>query len=242
MTNPYSSPAFDLSDRQTLQHACTKRVRWARPTFSTFGCISLLWGFCAGILWGIIGFAQSVFGVETTATILVWHFQGVTAGVVGMLLCPVLFALFAALQTLLFPFFRFGVMALSGPSLYFQTESDQTLYLSRLHLRSYMKLSALYGFLLGLAGSLLLAVGFTAGAGTPVAVAGVPVVFQGTARLIWLIAITPPLYSVYAAVLAVPGFIPFRVITGVLDGATIPSGEIDKYDQGVMCGPSTKRD
>jgi len=205
--------------------ASTVQVPWTRPTFATFGQISVLCGFCAGIPVGIEGFVESLFGVETEAVFVIWQFQGIRAGVLGIVLAPAIFSMLGGFAALLFPLFRLGVMAWKGPKLYFRAESDQALYLSRLRLRSYVKLSAMVGFLAALFCGILLIVVMATSKVDDYSVVAVPLLFHGAARLAWVVLATPLLYGLYSALLGIFAFVPFRLFTRMMGGAAIPSRE-----------------
>jgi hypothetical protein len=171
----------------------------------------------------------SLFGVEARADLFFWHFEGVRAGAVLIVLFPLLFTIFSVCVVMFFPIFRLFVIASKGPRLRFEQEFAECLCLSRLQCRSYVKLSAIFGLLLGLFQSILLLALTCADIGE-VSSAAFPLFFHGVARLIWIVIAAPIFLSIYSVAIAIFAFVPFRLITRAFNGGTIPSKEF------VPCG------
>lgn len=223
MDNPYASPTSIVS--QPESRAGVLHVRWTRPTYRTFAHLAVFCGFSTGVFVGLGGFVGSLLGAEMAYWLGPWRVQGVAAGLVGILIDPLAFVLFGCFLGTLYPVFWAGVKALEGPRLYFRAKDIETLAFSCLRLRSYMKLTALFGFLAALAGVALLVVMITVAPPDDYTVTGVPLLFNGTARLIWVVSTAPLLYAIYGAVLGILTYIPFRLITG-LTRAAVPSEEV----------------
>jgi hypothetical protein len=243
MIDPSSSPSVDVSQHETVPHASAIQVRWTRPTFGTFGYLVVLWGFCAGVSLGIAGFVASLFGVDADIMIGIWRFHGITAGVVGILFVPMLFTLMAAFPLIVYPLFRLGVMAFRGPKLYFRAEGGYGLHFSRLQLRSYVKLSALFGFLSALCALIfpLIDCAIYQGNIDSVSAVAVPNPFHGAVRLVWLVLVVPFIYGAYSAVLGFLTFLPFFLVTRMLAGAAIPSEEVLGEDKAAVPTKFKKR-
>jgi hypothetical protein len=222
-------------------------VQWTRPTFATFGDLALLWGVSLGILLGIAGFVESLFGIETRVCFGIWQFEGIAAGMVGILAGPVVFAMFSVLPLFLFPLFRLGVAVSKGLRLHFQVESGQLLRLSRLQLRSYIKLSAIFGFLVALFLDILLVVVAVATSYDDMTFMVAPDLFSvsllnhGVTRFVLAVLAAPLLYGIYSAVFGIVAFIPFRLFTRMSANAVLPCNEVAGGDEATGQEKSNRR-
>lgn len=230
MVNIKCSSWINVLQHKTVADANVIQVRWAHPTFGTFGYLSLLCCLCIGIILGIVGFVVSLFGIEAEVWLGIWKFQGIAAGAVGILAAPVLFTMLSTFATMLFPLFRLGLMASKGIKLCFRAECDEHLHFSRLQLGSHIKLCALFGFLAALFPLVFILPGIGRCEDTSVimvpGLCSVSLVSDGAAQFILALLAAPFLYSVYSAVIGVFAFIPFRFFTRMSAGAVLPSNEV----------------
>ena len=147
------------------------------------------------------------------------------AGVAGLLWWPILLAMFSTLTAVLYPVFLLGVIALRGPRLHFQIEDELWLPFSRLRLWSYVKLSAMYGFLLSLLPAVIVVATTPLRNAADISVTGVPLPSQGAARLLAIVLLSPVFYALFAALAGVFSFLPFRLVTHAASLA-LPSREV----------------
>ena len=222
-------------------------VQWTRPTFVTFGRLALSWGFSAGIVLGIAGFVESLFGVDTEVMFIIWRFKGITAGAVGLVAGPVVFVMLSLLAVILFPLFRLGVAVSKGVGLYFRAEGDEPLHFSRLQLRSYVKLSAIFGFLIPLFSAILLLVVAATDKYDDMSVPLVPnilivsLVQHGVTTFTLAALAAPFLYGFYSAVLGLFAFFPFRLLTRLSKGDVLPYREVLGGDERIEQAQSRLR-
>jgi hypothetical protein len=217
MDNPYASPLADSVEKPAAASPGETRVRWNRPKLSAFCLIVSSWGCCTGFVLGIAAFVSSFFGGETRLDVY-WHLEGVAAGAGMLIFLPLTFLVASMFIVMLYPVFRLFVALTRGPKLRFHQEFAKHLFLSRLSLGSYVKLSVMFGFLLGLFQSFIAFVLICA-SGSQVEISEVfPVFFHGTARLAWIVAATPFFFGFYSGVIAVFAFYPFRFLMRISNG------------------------
>ncbi len=203
----------------------TVQVRWTRPTFVTYFTLAVSWGLSTGIALGVVGMAASLLGAETTIGLFAWGGRGPVAGVAGLLWWPILLAMFSTLTAVLYPVFLLGVIALRGPRLHFQVENGLRLPFSRIGLWSYVKLSAMYGFLLSLLPAVIVAATIPVRDAANISVAGLPLPSHGAARLLAIVSLAPVFYALFAALAGVFSFLPFRLLARATSLA-LPSREV----------------
>ena len=193
-------------------------VQWTRPTFWTFGYLSVLWGLCAGIVLGVGGFLESLFGVETKVGFVVWQFQGITAGVIGILVAPCSLRCSAPCRYSCFRSFGSARRRPRALDSIFKWKATSRCA-SRLQLRSYLRLSAIFGALVILFSTMLLGIGVGTSKCDDIGVPVVPGLFtvwlarHGAAAVILALLAAPFLYATYSAAIGIVAFIPFRLLT-----------------------------
>jgi hypothetical protein len=225
MENPYSPPLSDISEEdgplETLSSA-----HWARPRFTTFANFSLLWGFSAGIPLGIIVFLSSLVGAETRLDLGFWHWQGIAAGAIGIVATPIFCFILGGLIAVLFPLFRLAVAVIGGPKLYFRAVDGSKVHFAAIRLRSYLKMSAALGLLFSLFMVVLLIPISRVTDADNIGAVGIPELFHGRLRLVWLAVSLPAFYTVYFAIVGLLAFIPFRIVARFAGSAYLRSSEL----------------
>ncbi len=227
MVNPYASPAPLTSDEAAKPHRGVLEIRWTNPTGVTFASFAMLWSLCTGVVAGLATFLSSLFGVECRVHLLVWSLEGIWAGLVSILLAPVLFIFLGALVAIWSPAFRLLARCTGGLRLRFHARHDDELHFSRLGFRSFIMLASLCGLFWGLFAALLVAVVLLCGTDPDnLSVAGVPKVLDGLPGALGMMLATPLAFAVYAAVSAVPAFPVFRSLVRGINWAVLPRKEI----------------
>ncbi len=223
--NPYASPSSDSSPDAIVRPGILE-VRWVTPAPETFAVFAMAWSLSTGIVVGVVALGCSVF-VEAEANLIFWRFERSLAGLIVGMLFATAFCLPLGLSVVLwYPVFRLMASITGGLKLRFRAAGGQELRFSRLCFGSFIKLASLCGLFLGTLLALIGAVfvlckdpGSYSILGVPASLAVLP---DAHAKLL----AAPVLYAVYAGLLAVPAFLPFRYVTRGRRRAVILDSEI----------------
>ena len=200
-------------------------VRWARPAAGTFTDFVMVWSLSTGIVVGVLVFVLSLFGGEIEADI-VWHFEGVLAGLVSMLLMPFVFVMLGCLGVLWYPLFRLLAVITGGPKLQFRVSHGLELRFSRLCLRSFVMLASLCGLCCGILNSLIFLALLSVQDPVNISIPGLPAAVNDMPGVAWRVFAMPVVFAVYAGLSSVPASVPFRYVAHRRSRAEIFHSEI----------------
>ena len=226
MGDSVSSPSSDESQPEIVPHASALQVRWTHPTFTTLGYLAMLWGFCARHSLGHRRVRGQSFwrGDKGRTGNLAASRRCSRCGVdaaLSLVPCHVRFLRSEPVSPV-----SAGRDCVQRSKTLFPSGKRPILASIALQFRSYVELSALFGFLCVWFVFILFGAFGVLSHADAVTMMGVPVPFHGAARLLWFMLATPLFYAVYSALLGVVAFIPFRLLTRMFARAVLPSAEV----------------